>query len=117
MISTNTSQSSTYSTMVSNALKVLGQICKKREEELTNVPADAIHEESDIENYSASSMLDCFYANRGLQTLLKMSNFNLNVFECLWTSFCTHLTEKLLLVEERKQKLHQKTSCLLSCVP
>ncbi len=82
-MSTKTNQSSTSSTKVSNALKVLALIFEKREEELANVPSDAIHEESDIENDSCSPMFDHFYANRGLQTLLEMSKMNFSEFNCL----------------------------------
>ncbi len=57
MISTNTSQSSTSSAKVSNALKVLTQICEKRGEELSDVPSDVVHEKSDFEKNSASPML------------------------------------------------------------
>ncbi len=101
-MSTNTSQSSTSSAKVSNTLNVIAQICEKREEELANVPAKAIHEESIIENNLASPMFDRFYANSGLQTLLEMFNFNFNEFDHLWTSCCTHLTENMLLGQGKK---------------
>ncbi len=81
-MSINSNQSSTSSVKVSRILKVLAQICEKREG-MANVPADAIHEESDIENDLALPQFDCFYSNRGLQTLVEMSNFNFNEFDCL----------------------------------
>ncbi len=43
-------QFSTLSTKVSHALKVLAQLCEKSEDELAGILADAINEESDVEN-------------------------------------------------------------------
>ncbi len=57
---------------VSNTRKVLAQICERREEEHAGILADAIHEESDLENDSAAPIFDRFYANKGLQTLLEI---------------------------------------------
>ncbi len=107
-MSTKTSQSYTLSTKVSNALKVLAQICENREEELANVPSDATHEDSDCKNDLASHMFDFYYINGGSQTLLEMSNFNFSEFDCLRTSCCTHLTEKLLLGQGKKTEVAPK---------
>ncbi len=70
-MSQETTQSSTSSaTKVTHALKVLADIQEKRDEEFAKYPSEAIHEESDMENSSASPLFDCFYANGGSKTLL-----------------------------------------------
>ncbi len=46
---------------------------------------DSIQDKSDIEIDSSSPMFKRFYTNREGQTLLEVSNFNYNKFECLWS--------------------------------
>lgn len=72
-MSQETAQSSTSCAKVSDALKVLGQLCEKREEKQAGMPTDAIHEESDDddENGSSSPIFDRFYANGGLVEISK----------------------------------------------
>ncbi len=59
-----TLQSSTSSSAkVSHALKVLGEIQEKRDEEMTKMSIQAVCQDSDVENDSAAPSFDCFYAN------------------------------------------------------
>jgi len=60
-----TTQSFTSSGKVFHALKVLGQLQEKREEEFVIIPTNSIHDESDVENDSSSPFYDRFYANGG----------------------------------------------------
>ncbi len=59
-MSKQTTQSSTSFAKVSHALKMLSQLCEKREDELVGIPTHAINEESDVENDSESPMSNCF---------------------------------------------------------
>ncbi len=55
---------------------MLVQLCEKREEGLAGIPTDAIIEESDKENDSASPIFDHFHGSGGSQTFLDMCNFD-----------------------------------------
>ncbi len=66
-MSLETTLTSTLSGIVSYALKVLGQLQEKREEELAITPTNSIHGESDVENDSSLSLYNRFYANGGSQ--------------------------------------------------
>ncbi len=84
---------------------MLAQIREKREIKLAGVPADAIHEESDVDNYSASPIFDSFYASRGSQTLFVMCNFNYNKFENMCNTCCqTFLTQRVNLAAKVKNR-------------
>ncbi len=43
---------------MTHALKVLGEIQEKRDEEMANMPKEATHKESDLENDSAAPLFD-----------------------------------------------------------
>ncbi len=108
-MSQKTTQLSTLSTMVSNTWNMLAQKCEKREEELAGILPNAIHEESDVENDSASPIFDPFYGNRELQTLLEMFNFNYNKFEHLCNTPCqTFLAQKVILSWGKKADVEPK---------
>ncbi len=102
MMSQETTHSSTSSAKVSQSLKILGQLCEKREEELSGILTDAIHEESDEKNDSSFPIFDWFYTNGGLQALIEISNFNYKEFECLWHCCCTSLIQRLTTRRGRK---------------
>ncbi len=108
-MSQETTQSSTSSAAkVTHALKVLGDIQEKRDEEIAKYPSEAIHEESDIESDSKSPLFDRFYANGGSKTLLQMTNFNCREIDHLWHRFHTVLNEKFTLGRGKKTDVSPK---------
>ncbi len=121
-MSKKTTQASTLSMKVSNDIKVLAQMFEKREEELAGILTDAVHEDSDVEDDSASPILDPFSANSGLQTFLEMCQLKYNEFEHFLNTCCQIFSmQKVTLGQGEKQMWHQKTSffivlCVLKAV-
>ncbi len=108
-MSQKTTESSTSSAAkVTHALKVLGDIQEKRDEEIAKYSSEAIHDESDIESDSKSPLFDRFYANGGSKTLLQMTNFNCREIDHLWHRCCTVLNEKFTLGRGKKTDVSPK---------
>ncbi len=64
MMSQETMQSSTSSAAkVPHSLKLQGETQEKREEKMAKISAEAIHQDSDVDNDLAVRIFCCFYAN------------------------------------------------------
>lgn len=108
-MSQETTQSSTSSAAkVTHALRVLGELQEKRDEEMAKFASEAIHEESDIESDSTSPLFDSFYANGGSKTLLQMTNFNAREIDHLWHRCRTVLSTKFTLGRGKKTEVSPK---------
>lgn len=96
-----------------SALRHLAEESARRQQELREVPKNALRAESDEEKGSESPYLDAFIERGGSAAVLEMTNFSAAEFQTLWSSVSEHILTTYNVGRGRKSPIGGKDTLFM----